>query len=194
MFGGPEFNYHRIHSARDWLSILRTPYTTQNLQRKRRTDIQTTTKARKRTNNSGLMKIGVWNVRGLYGEEKLLQEELKKAKVYIAVIPDTKKKLKCSQDWEDYILLYSGVSYNKRAAAGIAIMIKATYRKRIHSYIFANERIFQLRYKLQRGYLTLLAVYAPEEGKTEQTEEFYTTLQDQIDKINKKDYVIFAGD
>ena len=28
--------------------------------------------------NTGLMKIGVWNVRGLYGKEKLLQEELKK--------------------------------------------------------------------------------------------------------------------
>ena len=31
----------------------------------------------------------------------------------------------------------------------------------------------------------MLAVYAPEEGKTEQTEEFYETLQDQIDKISK---------
>ena len=51
--------------------------------------------------------------------------------------------------------------------------------------MFVNERIIQLRYKLQRGYLTLLAVYAPEEGKTEQTEEFYETLQDQIDEINK---------
>jgi len=140
------------------------------------------------------MKIGVWNVRGLYGKEKLLQEELKKAKVDIAVIPETKKKLKGSQEWEDYILLYSGVPTNKRAAAGIAIMIKATYRKRIHSYMFVNERILQLRYKLQRGYLTLLAVYAPEEGKTKQMEEFYTTLQDQIDKINKNDYVIVAGD
>jgi len=28
--------------------------------------------------NHGLMKIDVWNVRGLYGKEKLLQEELKK--------------------------------------------------------------------------------------------------------------------
>jgi len=36
------------------------------------------TKARNRTMNTGLMKIGVWNVRGLYGKEKLLQEELKK--------------------------------------------------------------------------------------------------------------------
>jgi hypothetical protein len=100
-----------------------------------------------------------------YGKEKLLQKELKKANV--AVIPETKKKLKGSQEWEDYILLFSGVPTNKRAAAGTAIMIKAKYRKRIHSYMFVNERILQLRYKLQRGYLTLLAVYAPDEGKTE---------------------------
>jgi hypothetical protein len=59
--------------------------------------------------------------------------------------------------------------------------------------MFINERILQLRYKSQREYLTLLAVYAPEEGKTEQTEEFYKILQDQIDKINKNDYIIVAG-
>ena len=140
------------------------------------------------------MKIGVWNVRSLYGKEKLLQEELKKANVDIEVIPETKKKLKGSQELDDYILLYSGVPTNKRAAAGIAIMIKAKFKNRMHSYVFVNERILQLRYKLQREYLTLIAVYAPEEGKTEQTEEFYETLQDQTDKISKNDYIVFAGD
>jgi len=49
-----------------------------------------TTKARKRTMNPGLMKIGVWNVRGLYDKEKLLQEELKKANVVTAVISERK--------------------------------------------------------------------------------------------------------
>jgi hypothetical protein len=76
MFGGPEVSYHQTYSARDWLSILRTLYTTQNLQGQRRTDLHKTTKARKRTNNTGLMKIGVWNVRGLYGKENLVREEL----------------------------------------------------------------------------------------------------------------------
>jgi len=52
-----------------------TPYSTQNLQRKHRTDLHTT-KARKRTMNQGLMKMGVWNVSCLYGKEKLLQGEL----------------------------------------------------------------------------------------------------------------------
>ena len=86
------------------------------------------------------MTIGVWDVRDLYGTEKLLQEELKKANVDIAVIPE-KKKLKVSQELDDYILLYSGVPTNKRAAAGIAIMIKVKFKKIIHSYVFVNERI-----------------------------------------------------
>ena len=83
--------------------------------------------------NTGLMKIGVWNVRGLYGKEKLLQEEFKKSNVDIAVIPETQKKLKGSQELDGYIILYSGVPTNKRAAAGIAIIIKAKFKKRIHS-------------------------------------------------------------
>jgi hypothetical protein len=50
----------------------------------------------------------------------------------------------------NYILLYSGVTTNKKAAAGIAIMIKTKSKKRIHSYMFINKRILQLRYKSQR--------------------------------------------
>jgi len=73
-------------------------------------------------------------------------------------------------------------------------MIKDKLKKRIHSYMFVNGRILQLCYTLQRGYLTLLTVFDPEEGRTEQTEEFYETLKDQINKINKNDYIIVAGD
>jgi len=65
------------------------------------------------------------------------------------VIPETKKKLKFSQELDDYILLYSGVPANKRAAAVKAIMIKAKFKMRIHSYVFVYERIFQLRYKFK---------------------------------------------
>jgi len=52
------------------------------------------------------------------------------------VIPETKKKLKVSQELDDYILLYSGVPTNKRAAASKAIIIQARFKKRIHSYVF----------------------------------------------------------
>jgi len=73
-------------------------------------------------------------------------------------------------------------------------MIKAKFNKRIHSYEFVNERILQLRCKLQRGYLTVLAVYDLQEGKTKQTQGIYEILQDQIGKISKNDYIFDAGD
>jgi hypothetical protein len=38
MLGSPEVSYHQIYSAKDWFSILITPYPNQNLQRKHRTD------------------------------------------------------------------------------------------------------------------------------------------------------------
>jgi hypothetical protein len=38
MFGDPEVSYHQTYSARDWLFILKTPYPTQNPERKHRTD------------------------------------------------------------------------------------------------------------------------------------------------------------
>jgi len=67
--------------------MVRTPYATQNLQRKHRTDLRITTKGRKSTMNTGLMKISVLNVRGLYGREKLLQGELKNIS-----LPTTRKE------------------------------------------------------------------------------------------------------
>ena len=54
MSGDPEVSYHQMYSARDWLSILSTHLSTQNPQRKYRTDLHMTTKARKRTMYPGL--------------------------------------------------------------------------------------------------------------------------------------------
>jgi len=67
MFGGPEVSYHQTYSARDWLSILKTPYPTPEEAQDR---TQMTTKVGRRAMNPGLMKIRIWNVRGLYEELK----------------------------------------------------------------------------------------------------------------------------
>ena len=74
--------------------------------------------------------------------------------------------------------------------------------KRIHKpisnkighYKFRNNRVIETRLKTQRGYLTILGVYAPTEGKDELNEEFYETLQKIMDKVNKNDCVMLIGD
>ena len=44
--------------------------------------------------NPGLMKIGVWNIRGLYGKGKLLQEKFKKSKCRYSSDTRYKKEIK----------------------------------------------------------------------------------------------------
>jgi hypothetical protein len=45
-----------------------------------------------------MIELAVWNVRGIYSKEEQLEKELTRAKVDIAIIPETKKKLKGSRE------------------------------------------------------------------------------------------------
>ena len=60
-------------------------------------------KMEKRLGIAEQFKITVWNVRGLAHKEVKLQQELKLPSVDIAIIPETKMKLKDSTELEDYI-------------------------------------------------------------------------------------------
>jgi exonuclease III len=51
-----------------------------------------------------------------------------------------------------------------------------------------------VRFNVCRGHLTVIGVYAPEEGKMEETEIFYDTLQKQVQNCTNSGYVIVAGD
>ncbi|KAF2884731.1 hypothetical protein ILUMI_21457 [Ignelater luminosus] len=64
--------------------------------------------------------------------------------------------------------------------------------KNIKSYGY--DRIITANIKLERGDATIIAVYAPEEGKTDESSEFYEQLQRIINKINVTDQIILIGD
>ncbi|PSN41161.1 hypothetical protein C0J52_05210 [Blattella germanica] len=59
-------------------------------------------------------------------------------------------------------IILTGVEQEKRAAA---VYVKRQWKNRIHSYCFINERILTIRIRIDKGYMTIIAVYAPEEGK-----------------------------
>jgi exonuclease III len=52
----------------------------------------------------------------------------------------------------------------------------------------------QLRLKLLTYTATIIGIYAPVEEKPTKTEEFYNELQAAVDKNDKLDYLILAGD
>jgi exonuclease III len=90
-------------------------------------------------------------------------------------------------------MFYSGVDIKKSASAGVALLVNKSWKNKIHCYTFISERM-TIRLRLEREYLTLFNTYAPEEGREEETIKFYKILQNIIDKVNKNDYIILAGD
>ncbi len=156
------------------------------------------TYAKKKETNKGqiseILKLGIWNVRALSNKEAELEQELDKAGIDIAAITETKKKLQGSSELQNYIMIYCGVSQQQRASAGVSIWIRKSLKNRIVSYTFINERIITMRFKVDRGYVTVFALYAPEEGRTQVAIKFYQQLQTAINKINKNDYLLLLGD
>lgn len=50
-------------------------------------------------------------------------KELKDMETDVAIIPETKNKLKGTTELSDYVVIYSGFSQGKQAISGVAILI-----------------------------------------------------------------------
>jgi len=66
------------------------------------------------------------NVRGIVEKTEELQTELLKRKTDIAVVTETKKKNKGSEDIGNYVMIYCGIPANQWASSGVAIVIRKT--------------------------------------------------------------------
>ena len=71
--------------------------------------------------------------------------------------------------------------------------------KRIHHNVIGfepyNERICKIRIKGKYNNITLINVYAPTKGHTDEIkEQFYDNLQHLLDKTPKSDTIITLGD
>jgi hypothetical protein len=85
------------------------------------------------------------------------------------------------------------VSQQTRAQSDIALIIDHKWTSRITNYSFVNGRIITVRLKTNRGRITIIGVYAREEGREEETRPFYKQLQKEVDKNNKSGNLIISG-
>jgi len=90
----------------------------------------------------------------------------------------------------NYTMLYSGSSQKTRTQSGVALIREHKWTSRITNYTFVNDRTITVRLKTNRGHITIVGVYAPEEGREEITRRFYKQLRKEVDKYNKSDSLI----
>jgi CRISPR/Cas system CSM-associated protein Csm2 small subunit len=74
------------------------------------------------------------------------------------------------------------------------IWIHKSFRHKIAYCKFLNNRNYSNKTETHRGHLKTLVVHAPTAGKKQNSEEFYETLQNILDKVNKSDYIMLIGD
>ena len=144
-------------------------------------------KKEKRFGINEALNISAWNVRSIENKESELVEEIKLKGINIAVISETKEKLKGTKMIGTYTMLYSGVTQETRAQSGVALIIDHKWTSRKTDYSFVNDRIITVRLKTNRGHMTIIGVYGPEEGREEGRGRFYKHLQKEADKYCNSD-------
>jgi hypothetical protein len=81
------------------------------------------TKKEKRLGVHETLNVASWNVGSIGNKESVLVEEIKIKGINVAMISETKKKLKGTKMIGNYTMLYSGVSQKTPAQSGVALII-----------------------------------------------------------------------
>ncbi|XKL60326.1 hypothetical protein PGB90_001342 [Kerria lacca] len=83
---------------------------------------------------------------------------------------------------KNYVNIYSEVPKSQRAAGGVMMCIHQKYKDIIDKYNIYHERIMLAKLKFQNGFITIIEIYSPEEGRNKMSEDFYAYLQKAIQK------------
>lgn len=133
-----------------------------------------------------LLRFATWNVQGIGHKDEQLDEILSNAKITIAAISETKKKLRGSKYISNYIQLYSGVNREERVRSGIILMIHSSLKENIETYIFHNDRIIQVRMKLFQNHFTIIGIYAQMKEKRRKVKNSIVNYKVYLIKLSKQ--------
>ena len=141
------------------------------------------------------MIFGTWNIQGWRTKDKEVIKELIKYNADVAVLTETKKKGRGSEELENFIHLYSGVNKEHRARAGVSILVNKKLRNFVRSWEQINERIIRLNMAWKGYELTIIGIYAPtDDSLVEVKDEFYETLTGLIERVGRRSEIILLGD
>ena len=117
------------------------------------------------------MKIGTWNVRGLFwpGALKVLHNELSKLDFDVTALQETRLESDI-QKFDNFVLFNSGLE-SKKHEFGCGFYVSGEFLKYVRDFSIINERICCLRLKAKWFSCTLINVHTPTNEKTEEIKE-----------------------
>ena len=139
--------------------------------------------------------LGTWNVRTLHqtGNLSLLLHQLEEFDREIIWVSETHWTDTGDFIQEGYQILSSGNCSTHRA--GVAFILNKNAQRALLGYNPISERFSTVTIRTQIGAATIMQVYAPTTGYSDdEVEDFYDQLQSAINKTPCQDILIIMGD
>ena len=93
----------------------------------------------------------------------------------------------------DYQIIWKG--RNQDSKHGVAFILTPEMANKVISINYKNERIIGIDIDLKHKQISLIQVYAPQQGRpVREKEEFYENLQDTYEEAPFKENIIILGD
>ncbi|XP_071694848.1 uncharacterized protein [Rutidosis leptorrhynchoides] len=136
------------------------------------------------------IRVGSWNVGTLTGKRYELVETLRKCKVDILCVQETRWKGHRAAKIKDYKLWFSG---SRVARNGVGIIIGPPYNENVVDVSRRSDRIMSVRLVIQEVTYTVISAYAPQAGLGEAEKRLFWDLLDEVVRMCPPDHRLLIG-
>ncbi|XP_071729258.1 uncharacterized protein [Rutidosis leptorrhynchoides] len=136
------------------------------------------------------IRAGSWNVGTLTGKRYELVETLRKRKVDILCVQETRWKVRGAAKIKDYKLWFSG---SRVARNGVGIMIGLPYNENVVDVSRRSDRIMSVRLVIQEVTYTVISAYAPHAGLGSAEKRFFWESLDEVVRTCPPDHRLIIG-
>lgn len=140
-------------------------------------------------------RIASWNITSWQGKDQDIITELKKHKVDICALSETKMRGSGLYKYCNYILIYSGEKKNKRTNSGVGIVIHEKYEDLLRDISYISDRILRVILNVNNSCFHIFSIYIPSVSRPQhEIIDFFNMLQQEVDQIPTSDKIIILGD
>ncbi|XP_071728909.1 uncharacterized protein [Rutidosis leptorrhynchoides] len=138
------------------------------------------------------IRVGSWNVGTLTSKARELVNTLRKSKVDILCVQETRWRGEAAVDVDDYRLWFSG---SRVARNGVGILIGPLYKDNIVGVDRCSDRIMSVRVVIQEETYMVICAYAPHAGLGDDEKvRFWEALDEVVRSCPADHRLVIGGD